>query len=81
MFLPLGRYSCSADPTRSGVIAAFKEGKVSKTDAVTAVLNLAQSIEKTMDGTSGALVRSSFFFLAAIANANSSSPIVLVRLE
>ncbi|KAI5476272.1 putative dihydroxyacetone kinase 1 [Pseudohyphozyma bogoriensis] len=38
-----------------GIIAAFKEGKVDKQDVVTAVLNLAQSIEKSMDGTSGAL--------------------------
>ncbi|KAK4702783.1 triose/dihydroxyacetone kinase / FAD-AMP lyase (cyclizing), partial [Phenoliferia sp. Uapishka_3] len=38
-----------------GVLGAFKSGKVDKDDVVTAVLNLAQSIEKTMDGTSGAL--------------------------
>lgn len=38
-----------------GIVAAFKEGAVDKNDVVTAVLNLAQSIEKNMDGTSGAL--------------------------
>lgn len=45
---------------RAGVLAAFKSGKVDKDDVVTAVLNLAQSVEKTMDGTSGALVRFPF---------------------
>lgn len=38
-----------------GVLKQFKEGKVDQNDLVTSVLSIASSVEKTMDGTSGAL--------------------------
>lgn len=38
-----------------GVLKQFKDGKVDQNDLVTSVLSIASSVEKTMDGTSGAL--------------------------
>ncbi|KAM0754935.1 dihydroxyacetone kinase 1 [Meredithblackwellia eburnea MCA 4105] len=38
-----------------GIIEVLKSGKIDKSDMVSAILSLAQSIEKNMDGTSGAL--------------------------